>query len=468
MSFEELYNNISDHLKLKFLESIIRNNINLQKEFVGYTQSEQSKPEAYPAKQFIEIIKSTQKKYLECFENVDLENPDWDSYHAPHSGYIEEWEAYQQASEQEFEDIFSMFLSEAVNKIIGQKPVELVAMLIGLYEATQDAEIEDDVNSFEDVNEYLLEEFISTMESITEKLKMAAISEKLITAAIEKFAEYCDAEYPENAHFVGYFEHLLIALAEKSSNPNQILSVIDQSTIERQAVPELILLLNKLAGNTTEWLQSAKQFYLINKEVAKQLLQYYFNSDKVNFIETADKLFNTDKPFWARFLKDYVSVELDKMLYVNVFYQLTVDEKDINHYNKIREFLTETDLNKLLSELSWEKAFVVRILEVEKRYESIKKIVEKNSDHWQYEEFIRPILAVYPEFCFQHIKNKTIKTIEDQRGRDVYERIASWLKLTGKIAGFENEKRELINQLYNHKPNLPALKDELRKAGLVK
>ena len=256
-------------------------------------------------------------------------------------------------------------------------------MLIGLYEATQDAEIEDDVNSFEDVNEYLLEEFISTMESITEKLKMAAISEKLITAAIEKFAEYCDAEYPENAHFVGYFEHLLIALAEKSSNPNQILSVIDQSTIERQAVPELILLLNKLAGNTTEWLQSAKQFYLINKEVAKQLLQYYFNSDKVNFIETADKLFNTDKPFWARFLKDYVSVELDKMLYVNVFYQLTVDEKDINHYNKIREFLTETDLNKLLSELSWEKAFVVRILEVEKRYESIKKIVEKNSDHWQ-------------------------------------------------------------------------------------
>jgi hypothetical protein len=468
MNFEEQYSNTSDNLKLKFLNAIIRKNSNLQKEFVNFAQSEQKVTEVFPMNGFIELISSTKNKYLVNFEEVDLENPDWDSYHAPHSGYIEEWEAYQEASEQEFEEIFNAFISEAVNKIIGQKPVELVAMLIGLYEATQDAEIEDDIGSFDDVNEYLLEEFTSTMESITEKLKMAAISEKLIVAAIEKFVEYCDAEYPGNAHFVGYFEHLLIALVEKSTSPNSILSIIDKSTIERQAVPELVLLLNKLAGNTTEWLNSARQFYLSNNEVAKQLIQYYYNSDKENLIETAELLFKKDKRFWAKFLKDYVSVELDKSLYINIFYQLTVDEKDINHYKKIREFLTETDLNKLLEEISWEKVFVVRILEVEKRYESIKKIVEKNPDDWHYEELIRPILAVYPEFCFQHIKNKTIRTIENQRGRDIYERIANWLKLSEKIPGFDNEKRDLINQLYNHKPNLPALKDELRKAGLVK
>ncbi len=341
-------------------------------------------------------------------------------------------------------------------------------MLIGLYEATQDAEIEDDMDSFEDVNEYLLDEFIATMGSITEKLKMAAISEKLITAAIERFVEYCDAEYPGNAHFVGYFEQLLIALAEKSTLPNQILSIIDQSTIERQAVPELVLLLNKLAGNTTEWLQSAKQFYLINTAVAKQLLQYFFNSDKVNFIETADKLFNTNKPFWAKFLQDYISVDLDESLYFNIFRYLAVNEKQIEYYLKIKEFLSDSDIDSLLEEVAWDKVFVVAILEIEKRYESIREIVQKNNDNWHFIELITPILAIYPEFCFQNIKNKTIKTIEDQRGRDVYERIAKWLKLTEKTPGFDNERRDLINQLYNHKPNLPALKDELRKAGLIK
>ncbi|MDO8950996.1 MAG: hypothetical protein Q7U86_00145, partial [Draconibacterium sp.] len=221
MNFEEHYSNTSDNLKLKFLNVIIRKNSSLQNEFVNFAQSEQKVAEVFPMNGFMELLSSTKIEYKENFENVDLEDPDWDNYHAPHSGYIEDWEAYQQASEQEFEEIFEVFRSDAMNKIIGQKPVELVAMLIGLYEATQDAEIEDDTGSFDDVNEYLLSEFTTTLESITEKLKMAAISEKLIMATFEKFAEYCDAEYPGNPHFVSYFEHLLIALAEKSTEPNQ-------------------------------------------------------------------------------------------------------------------------------------------------------------------------------------------------------------------------------------------------------
>lgn len=467
MQFEKLYNNSSDSLKLKFLNGIIQHNANLQSAFVNFIQSEQNDTEGFPMKKFMEIVSSTKEIYQSDFEAIDFENPDWDNYHAPHSGYIEEWEAYQQASEQEFEAIFNSFTTEAVNKILAQKPVELAAMLIGLYEATQDAEIEDDMGNFDDVNGHLLTEFISTLNAVTDKLKIAAISEKSIIAAFEKFAEYADAGYPGDLHFAGYLEHFLIALAEKSTNANQILSIIDQSTIERQSVPELILLLNKNSGNKTEWLQSALKFYRINKEVAKQLIQFYFESDKLSFVKIANELFSTDKRFWADFLKDYITPELNRKLYIDVFYQLTTDTEDIKHYMKIREYLTETDLNKLLGEFTWNKVFPVRILEVEKRYESIKTIVEKNQEDWHYTELIRPILEIYPEFCFQNIKNKAVKTIENQRGRDVYERISAWLKLAQEIPGFDIEKHDLILQLYNHKPNLPALKDEMRKAKLV-
>ena len=467
MQFEKLYNNISDSLKLKFLNGIIQHNADLQSAFNNFIQSEQNDTEAFPMKKFMEIISSTKEKYQRNFEAVDFEDPDWDNYHAPHSGYIEDWEAYQQASEQEFEAIFNSFTSDAVNKILAQKPTELAAMLIGLYEATQDAEIEDDNDTFEDVNEHLLIEFNSTIQAVTDKLKIAAINEKHVMATFEKFAEYADAEYPGNPHFTGYFEHFFIALAEKTTNANQILSIIDQSSIERQSVPELILLLIKNSGNKSEWLLSALQFYRLNKEVAKQLLQFYFESDKLSFIKTANELFASDKRFWADFLKDYATPEIDRMLYINVFYQVTTDTKDIKHYMKIRKYLTENDLNKLLGEFTWDKVFQVRILEVEKRYESIKEIVEKNSDDWHYGELIRPILGIYPEFCFAHIKNKAVKTVENQRGRDVYERVSGWLKQTEAIPGFDTEKRDLIVQIFNHKPNLPALKDEMRKAKLV-
>lgn len=467
MQFEKHYSNTSDNQKLKFLDAIIKNNSSLQSEFMNFTISKKNVAVDFSMDSFMAILTSTKIKFQESFEMVDLENPDWENYHSPHSGYIEDWEAYQYASEQEFEEIFETFNSEAINKIIGQKPDELIAILIGLYESTQDAEITDEVGSFEDVNEFLLSEHESTMNSVIEKLKLSTVSESVILVAIKKFFKYCDQEYPGNIHFVSYFEHLLIVLAEKSSDANHILSIIEKSTVERQTLPELVLLLNKNAGNKTEWLQSAIQFYRNNNEVAKQLLQYYFDADKISFIKTASELFQSDKRFWAKFLKDYVSVELDKTLYFNTFYQLTVDEKEINHYKKIREDLSESDLNRLLDEFHWEKAFAVRILEVEKRYESIKKIVEKNSDDRHYIELISPILKIYPDFCFQNIKNKAIKTIEKQRGRDIYERISAWLNLMQKIPGFAIEKRELILQLYNHKPNLPALKDEMRKAGLV-
>lgn len=468
MQFEELYLKTGDNLKLKFLNAIIRKNSALQTEFVNFIQSEKNVSEVVPANSFMEILTSTKKKYQANFETVDTENPDWDSYRSPRSGYIEEWEAYQYASEQEFEEIFGAFTSEALIKIIGQKPEELIAMFIGLYEATQDAEIEDEVNSFEDINEYLLLEHKKTMDSIIEKLQIAAISEKVIYSAIEKFIGYCDSEYPGNPHFAGYFEHLLIALAEKSTDANQILSLIDKSTIERKSVPELVLLLNINAGNKEGWLQSATQFYLINTVVAKQLLQYYFDADKENFVQKANELFKTNKQLWSQFLKDYISVELDKTLYINIFRHLAVNENQIKYYLKIKEYLSESDLNILLEEVAWDKVFVVGILEVEKRFESIREIVQKNHDNWHYIELISPILAVYPEFCFQNIKNKSVETLESQRGRDVYERIASWLKLTQRIPGLANEKLGLINELYNRKPNLPALKDELRKAGLVK
>jgi len=468
MKFEELYLKTTDNLKLKFLDAIISQNDNLQKEFKAFVQAESSKMSALPYDDFLKFIHSIRTGYQEYFEAVNLEDPDWENYHSPYSGYIEEWEAYQYASEQEFETIFNKFCSDATNKIIRQRIDELIAMLIGLYEATQDAEIPDEVGSFDDVNEYLLSEHTSTMNALIEKLRLSAVSENAIQTAFELFFRYCDSEYPGNLHFANHFEQLLIALSEKSGYAGHLLSGIDQSSVERQALPELILMLNKKTGNNTEWLQSARQFYRNNTAVAKQLLKYYFETDKDAFCKTARELFSADDHLWAEILQQYVSPQLDKELFVDVFRQLTIQQTEIKYYNKIREYLSEAGLNNLLKELEWKKVFVVKILKVEKRYEDIKALVNQNPNDWDYAKMIEPILTIYPEFCFKHIKNKAENTLQDQRGRDVYERIVSWLRLSQNIPGFETEKLELIRNLYNHKPNLPALKDEMRKAGLVK
>jgi hypothetical protein len=110
----------------------------------------------------------------------------------------------------------------------------------------------------------------------------------------------------------------------------------------------------------------------------------------------------------------------------------------------------------------------VNILAVEELYDDIKSIVEKNNNYQDFAEIITPILDVYPESCFRKIEDMTKNTLLYERGRHIYTKISSWLKLAEEIPGFNAESQRLIQQTYTHKPNLPALKDEMRKAGLVK
>jgi hypothetical protein len=467
MNFEETYSKSSDDLKIRFLDESIMVDEKLRQKFMTFIRSQEIETPGLSFNKFLEMIQVVRADCKEQFEMVDLENPDWDNYRPPVSGYIEEWEAYQYASEQEFELIFKKFRSEAVNKIIGQRPEELLAMLIGLYEAIQDADIPDEVGSFEDVNEFLLSEYTSTMNELIGKIRVSIVPERKIFEAVELFFRYGDRTFPGNTEYAKCFEHFLISLAEQSDQAERLLTLLDSPTFDRKALPELVLVLNKKSGNMGEWLQSARQFYSDNEAVARQLLEYYFVHEKDAFVKTACELFAADHDLWAEFLQKYITPELDRELFVKVFRQLTVNEKKIKHYNKIREYLSSDDFNNLVKELEWDKVFVVKLLEAEKQYDRIKGMVEKSADDWKYAEMIEPILTVYPEFCFRSIRNRAVISVENQRGRHAYERIAAWLSLTREIPGFENEKRELVRQIYNHKPNLPALKDEMRRAGLM-
>lgn len=90
MNFEEIYPKTPDNLKLKFLNAIVIQNDVIRKEFMAFVQAGSNKMPGISYDNFLELIHSVQTDYQECFEKVDLENPDWENYRSPHSGYIEE------------------------------------------------------------------------------------------------------------------------------------------------------------------------------------------------------------------------------------------------------------------------------------------------------------------------------------------------------------------------------------------
>jgi len=465
--FEYIFNNCPEKIKLEFLENKIIHNQPLQTEFLAYLKSQRSPVNPVPSEKFNQLDNRIRKKYKDLFEKVDVENPDWDNYVPPHSGYIEDWESYQLASEQEFERIFEDFGSAVTDKILSHSFDEVLAMLAGMYKATQDAEIEDDIGSFSDVNEFLLDEHATVMHNVVEKLKISAVPGKYANVAIKLFLNYCDAEYPGNPHFPAWFEPLLMALADKSDQPELIQDMINQSKVDLPSVARLILLLLKKSGKNEEWLQTARIYYRGNNAIAREMLEYYFKTDKASFLAVAREMFPLNKREWAEFLQHYLLPDNDRDLFVRVFSELTAFHCELEFYHKIKKLITPSEYEQLLSQTRSNTPFVARLLAEEKRFEEIKRLVEKYPSDWEYTEVIEPILTIYPEFCLENIRSRVSRTLVNERGRHIYEKIASWLKSMKTIPGFEPEKHCFILQTHNHKPNLPALKDEMRKAGLI-
>lgn len=242
---------------------------------------------------------------------------------------------------------------------------------------------------------------------------------------------------------------------------------LDESGIQREELPRLALLLTEMQGEPEDWLRMAQAYYKTNDEIARQLLEHYHMQDQKRFLELANELFELKQHFWAPVLSNLINPQLSRELYVKVNWRLVADQNDLTIYERVRPYLSQADKNRLLKKVEWNEPFKVQILATEERYEEIRQMVEANDDGWEYVSLIRPILGVYPEFCFENIRQMVLKTISTQRGRSVYQRIVEWLQMAYTIEGFRPQSEKLTNELYHHKPSLPALKDELRKAGLV-
>jgi len=467
MDFKTYYNKLSDGQKLKFLNAIISKNKDLQLALINFDGAAEIEKDRLSFDRFVKIVNDTMSVYRDKFEGVDTENPDWDNYAPSHSGYIEEWEQYMEASEQEFQVFFDDFKSFSIDLIIQQKVEELTARLIGLYKAVRSAEVPDPVYSFDDINDYLHDEYKRITADLIEKINISALSEPVVLNAFEHFFQYFKGAGDMSALLAFAMEDYLIALTGQTTQPKEILAIMDQAAIDRNHFPRLSLMLLKQAGKTDEWLLSAKIFYKLNDDVALQLLEHYFETDKTEFLKLAEELFGKDNRRWTRPVSGLITPELSRELFIKVFYRLVVNYSNLEDYKKLRPFLDSSLLEKLLKEVRSNKPFQVQVLAAEQRFEEIKTIVQRNPDDWDYSELIRPVLSVYPEFCFDNIKQKVLRTIKNERGRSAYQQIVGWLQLADTIPGYKPQNRILARELYNHKPNLPALKDELRQGGLV-
>ena len=177
---------------------------------------------------------------------------------------------------------------------------------------------------------------------------------------------------------------------------------------------------------------------------------------------------------WAnkfdKYLIDHLDKEQEKDLYIKALKNYVSGKQSVKHYHILKPYLSAEETIAFVDKFknTYHTRFYVQLLEIEKRYEEILICVKKNKDAFEIEKLIKPILNIYPQECFSiivEINNKAMKGYK--RNRSTYQTMVKTLKLLPEITTKKKETEIYLKNLYNHKPNLPALKDELRKAKLI-
>jgi hypothetical protein len=469
MDFKQRYNNTETSVKLNFLHSLLLKNQDLQNQFVEFckqTSSQSEKPLDHKA--VIKTIKGISGKFKTELETLDFEDIDWSSYVPRHNGYIEEYEACENFAEDQLTDIFNGWKAQVSRLIANGNISEASHVLLGAYDACVSATINGADDLYDHPTDNLLQFHKQLMMEVVPDIEATVKSDDQSTWAITAiFASY-QKNHAGMTDYLKHFEPFMITLVENKNVADRILTTIQEKAIDEALMPGFTVKLYSFVASPAEWAKKAGQFLYDDLDVAQQLLDYYWINDPGAFLKHGKKLFELYPYELCDFFRERLFPMFDRDFFRDVLWFKTERDRTTALYEELREYLDDKDKLEFLEKIRFDNVFKVKVLEMEQRYDEILDLVRKEVTHtWNFPELITPILNVFPQEAFELIKVKITYTIKNERSRSSYKHICVWLKLALQIHDREDDTRHLIHELYNRKPALPALKEEMRMAGVV-
>ncbi len=460
MKWKDLSDIITTDEKLLFLEELLEKNESVRAQFLARFKRESKDDPSLTKESLLHFFEEGKSGILQELEALDLVDIDWEYYVPRHSGYIPDYEAQTHMAEDMVMEVLSNPGEEIISCIRQGNVAEGAMLFVAVYQACTEACYEENY-AFDDTEAEFLDLFQPVYENMLLEIKSVITNHDQILL----FFDALFTQYSGFGEDLKYFEPLLKTLIQDEKLAGEVKELMIQYQIEEEFLPQLVLMIHGLMGNRENWLDHAKTYYRKDKELAEKLMAYYLEQDRDLFLGIAEEVFITYKYTFDRFILENLDVKVDREFYKTVLSRITASNEDIKDYTILKELLTPEEKEVFFAGI-WNKVFLMKIFEVEKSYERILQMVHSDPDSWDFNEIIRPILGIYPKECLEVLQHKIHQSLEKERGRSSYQRIVSWIVLHQKIPGASEKTSEIIRMAYHYKPNLPALKDEMRRAGL--
>jgi len=455
--------------KLEFLHSILSKNDSMRNQFIEYCKPvEQTGKNPGEDEKISDRIASACNKLTDDLESLDFEEMDWRNYNPRHGGYIEDYEAYEYFAEDHLDVVFNTWKEKILLSINNGQIVTAVCACLGTYNACLSASINGSDDIFEDMTDTLLQKHKELLDGLITVFETTVKSDEQALQATSSVIDHYLSRYQGMKNYLKYFESLLISLIENKKTADHLIEKLLTSGIDESWLPKLTVKLFTFKEGNKAWIHKAEKFLYDDLDVARQLLTYYWIHDVISFMGHGKRLFQLHPDELCDFFRERLYPLLDREFFRDVLWHKTMRERDMELYKELRDFLDEEEKQRFIDGITYEIPFRVKVLEIEKKFEEILMLAKKDVEHtWHFTELITPVLNIYPDEVLELIRLKISFELTQSKKRSTYTRISNYLNLATRIAHKEAETRLLIHEIYNRKPALPALKDEMRKAGVV-
>ncbi len=454
MNLDTKIKNLTDKQKLNFLDELLANDDNVKEKLINHFALEEKISKIYKEKD----LNSVAEEIFEVFNGVDLELY-IEGMGCNHSGYYGGY--YEEDISNELcEDLF-IEIEKEIKKYLDQNDFyQVLFVLVASYKAIElGPSIDDNFGLIYDYEEILHEYHSYLISKYSDKLyKIELCFEdkiKLINFLLDNTSSNEELKR---------FEIVFDIFIKTEDIANFVTSRILEFHIDIQ-----LKILN-LLGDDEKYIQSAKKFYKEDNGVSKKLLEKLNKLSLYKEYENiAKECFEKYPQFFIKDVFEVITYDKSPEFYLQLLKYKVLNERDLKNYIAYKKYINENELKKLQDEIcnKHDQNYCIKILEYEKKFETILELA-KNYRH-DLGKYINPIKKYFPKECLEIIIQECNSLMTSfKRNRDTYKNICDLLNIMIDVDIVKDQIELYIKTtLINRKPNLPALKDELMKAGLI-
>ncbi|MBC7919630.1 MAG: hypothetical protein H7Z75_00910 [Ferruginibacter sp.] len=494
--FEAFFPKVDEATKMAFLRTLLAKDAYLRAQFLHFVQYQDEQPgEATPgavgpvsgaAQPDGVSIEAVRKDVHGRLSALDFDDLDYDEYEQEYDHYAEGWEVEADIAKEMIGEVFEKPAERALGHARRGNLPDGFRVILGMYEAaaTVTEPAADDHGIFEglDYQETVLEQFaevlVGWLDEAEKVVRPEAAVKQLYDLLLERYQHHEDRHRrevpePQRVYELKHFEPFFFRMLTGPEVARHLLHLFTTHRLVDVDTVLVVLRIAELTNDETLWLKTAAGFVDSQPTIARQLLEKYRAKDRMDdFYRLAEKMMQDRAHEFDQYLLETVPPGANRALHVAALVNFTRRTHSVPHYRELRNYLTKEQRNVFIANESrgYNFLFYVQLLTVEERFADILQFVRKiKADHvGDFEKLIEPIADVYPQECFDIVVVKCDRELQAQgRGRQHYQNIARLLKILLPVKSLREEVKVYALHLYNSKPILPALRDEMKKVGLM-